>query len=288
MTEFNLNENPLAKVITPEKIDYQKEGLSFLEGIVYSDCDPEICRMDLVFPKETEKKLPVVIWVHGGGWTDENLTRKYLPSRQLADLCKRGYVTASIDYRLTGHAPFPAQIEDCKSAVRYLRKHAGDYPIDPDRIAVWGESAGGHLAELMAYSTDEEFNDGTNDKVSSSVQGVVAWYAPCDLRTNDEWPEDEEIYQRLFAGVKGVCEERLRAKASPICYADRHNPPTLLMHGDADRLVDYGNSRMMYTRLKDAGNDAELVTVTGQGHGFFEGEEYYREIYQFLDRVLKR
>ncbi len=285
--EFNLNENPLAKVITPEKIDYEKEGLACLEDIIYAPNDREACRMDMVYPAGQQEKLPVVIWVHGGGWSDENLTRKYLPSRELAELSKRGYVTVSIDYRLTGKAPFPAQIEDCKSAVRFLRSHGQDYPVDVNRIGVWGESAGGHLAQLMAYSSDGEFDNGTNSGVSSAVQGVVAWYAPCDLRTNKEWPEDEEIYNRLFPEQDIRKQAELRKAASPVCYADRKNPPSLLMHGDVDRLVDYENSRLMCERLKEAGNDVELVTVPGQGHGFFEGEAYYGRIYAFFDRILK-
>jgi len=285
---FNLNEEPLAKVITPPVIDYGKEGLVLEEGITYTVNNGKACLMDIVYPADAKGELPAVIWVHGGGWSDENLTRKYLPSRELAELAKRGYVTASIDYRLCQEAPFPAQIVDCKAAVRFLRANARRYHVDADHIGAWGESAGGHLAELMAYSDDDEFVDGHNSGFSGRIQAVVPWYAPSDLR---EEPGGDgqvpQIYRDLFA-----CEDmeeckRLAETASPVTYTGRKNPPTLLMHGDADRLVSPDESRMMEKALREAGNEVTLVMVPGQIHGFFEGEEYYQEIYRFFDRTLK-
>lgn len=288
---MNLQEVPVAKVVTPPKIAYEKEGLQFFEGVVYKTWQGVDCRMDIVCPEGTDGAYPAVVWVHGGGWSDENLTRKYLPSRELADLAKQGYVTASIDYRLCQVAPFPAQIEDCKAAVRFLRANAARYQIDPDHIAAWGESAGGHLVELMAYSDDTEFMDGTNPEYSSRLQGVIPWYAPIDLRREasakkEGGPEEDSPFVRLFAYEDEEERQRMMEAASPILYADRKNPPTLLMHGDADRLVSYSASVEMEHALQAAGNDVELVTVPGQGHGFFDGEEYYQRIYAFLERVL--
>lgn len=284
---MDLNEEPLAKVITPPVIDYEKEGLIQKEGVPFTTNNEKSCLMDIVYPADAQGKLPVVIWVHGGGWSDENLTRKYLPSRQLAGLAKKGYVTASIDYRLAQEAPFPAQIVDCKAAVRYLRAHADTYHVDADHIAAWGESAGGHLVELMAYSNDEEFVDENNAGFSSRIQGVVPWYAPADMRKDLEAEGEGELYRLLFRAETLEESRHLSELASPILYADRKNPPTLLMHGDADRLVDYGESVRMEKALREAGNDVMLLTVPGQGHGFFDGEEYYQEIYKFFDRVLK-
>lgn len=281
---MNLQEIPVAKVVTPPKIDYEREGLDFFEGVVYKTWNGKDYKMDLVCPKGAGGIYPAVIWVHGGGWSDENLNRKYLPSRELADLAKKGYVTASIDYRLCQEAPFPAQIEDCKAAVRFLRAKATEYQIDSERIAAWGESAGGHLVDLMAYSDDTEFMDGTYPEFSSRLQGVIPWYAPADMRMVRE---SSELCQRLFAYEDEEVRSRMMEAASPIFYAGRKNPPTLLMHGDADRLVSYESSLEMYEALKKAGNPVELITVSGQGHGFFDGEEYYQKIYEFLDWVLR-
>ncbi|MDE7047342.1 alpha/beta hydrolase [Parablautia intestinalis] len=285
---MNLREDPLAKVVTPPVIDYKKEGLVFEEGLVYTTNSEKECRMDIVYPADAKEALPAVVWVHGGGWSDENLTRKYLPSRELAELSKRGYVTASIDYRLCQEAPFPAQIADCKAAVRYLRANAERYHVDPDHIGAWGESAGGHLVELMAYSDDSEFVDDHNSGFSSRIQAVVPWYAPSDMRDKEggeKWRS--EIFQKLFACGDVEEKKRMMEKASPITYAGRKNPPTLLMHGDADRLVSPESSLALEKALRKAGNEVTLVMVPGQIHGFFDGDEYYQQIYRFFDKALK-
>ena len=111
----------------------------------------------------------------------------------------------------------------------------------------------------MAYSSDREFDNGTNSGVSSVVQGVVAWYAPCDLRTNKEWPEDEEIYNRLFSEKDARKQAELRKAASPVCYTDRKNPPSLLMHGDVDRLVDYEKQAMTWNLSLFQGRDMAFL-----------------------------
>jgi acetyl esterase/lipase len=278
---------PLAKVITPEKIDYEKEGMKFFEGVTYVIHDDNEIKMDIVIPENGMRAMPCIIWVHGGGWADKNLTRKYLPSVEILELNKKGYITVSIDYRLTGTTPFPAQIQDCKSAVRFLRNHASEYHIDGDKIAAWGESAGGHLVELMAYSSDTEFEDGTNSGESSCIQCVVPWYAPIDLRSKEAAIDSDDAVCALFVGMDGEEKEKNMEAASPILYAERKNPPTLLMHGDSDRLVDYACSQKMYEALKHAGNEVEFITVPGQGHGFFDGQEYYIKIYDFFERILK-
>lgn len=282
---MNLNEVPLAKVVTPPQIDYEKEGITFMEDVEYVYHAQKAYRMDIMYPSGTTQALPAVIWVHGGGWSDENLTRKYLPSLEIAALVKRGYVAASIDYRLSQEARFPAQIEDCKSAVRFLRMNAEAFHVDPERIAAWGESAGGHLVELMAFTCDGEFTDANYPGISSRIQAVIPWYAPVDLR--QEEGEEKEIFERLFAYEDEMERRQIREKASPIVYAARKNPPTLLMHGDRDRLVAFDSSRSLYEAMKAAGNDVELITVPGQGHGFFDGTDYYHKIYEFLDRTLK-
>ena len=121
----DIPEVPLARVIDPERVDWSAEGLIYEPDLQYGYAGGRALMMDIMYPPvEEERKHPVVIWVHGGGWSSEDLTRVYRPEKEMAHLCKMGFVCASIDYRLSQHAPFPAQIEDCKEAVRYLRANA--------------------------------------------------------------------------------------------------------------------------------------------------------------------
>lgn len=140
---------------------------------------------------------------------------------------------------------------------------------------------------MMAYSTEEEFRNSCYSSFSGKLQAVIPWYAPDDLRMDEEKWNGQEIYKRLFPINEK--EERLKLMeiASTIVYAGRKNPPTLLMHGEADRLVSPECSKNMYKALKEAGNDVELILIPGQGHGFFEGKEYYDRIFSFLDEKLK-
>ena len=125
-----IEEVPIARVIEPERVDWDKEGLKYWEHVPYSSQSPRQY-MDIWAP-EGAKDLPVISWIHGGGWNDEKLTEKYRPEPEMARLSKLGFVCASIEYRLAKHAPFPAQIEDCKCAVRFLRANAEKFGIDPN------------------------------------------------------------------------------------------------------------------------------------------------------------
>lgn len=284
----NIPEVPMARVIDPERVDWAAEGLHYEPDIQYGYASGRALMMDVMYPPVEEKKHPVVIWVHGGGWSDENLTRLYRPEKEMADLCKMGFVCASIDYRLSQHAPFPAQIEDCKEAVRYLRANAAKYGIDTERFGAWGESAGGHLVELMAVSDDTEFIRGENQEYSSRIQAAVPWYAPRDMRKTIPEMKQNPNWARLFAADSDEESLKLMEAASPIVYAQRKNPPMLLMHGRADKLVSVMESVEYYKALTAAGNDARLVLIPGQGHGFFEGQEYYDVINDFFREILMK
>ena len=224
----NHQEIPLAKVITPPVIDHEKEGICFKEGVEYVSHDGRAYHMDIQYPANAQGKLPAVIWVHGGGWSDENLTRKYLPSREIADLVKRGYVAASIDYRLSLYyhvapqARYPIPQRQLLAAIDHVRSHAEEYHVDPEHIAAWGESAGGHLVELMAFTTDDEFVDSNYPGISSRIQAVIPWYAPYDLREKEgEEEEGKEVYRNLFAYEDEQERRRVREAASPVTYAAR-------------------------------------------------------------------
>jgi acetyl esterase/lipase len=204
-----------------------------------------------------------------------------------------GYAVAQVGYSLSQEAKFPAQIHDCKAAVRWLRANAAKYNLDPNKFVAWGGSAGGHLVALLGTSggvAELEGND--NDlRESSRVQAVVDWFgltdflhigdAKSDLQHNA--PDSPE--SKLIGGALLENKDKA-AKASPITYVSKDAPPFLIMHGDHDRTVPFNQSELLYTALKEAGVDATLVPMKGAGHGF-GGPEAIAPVRGFLERCLK-
>ncbi|MBQ8995686.1 MAG: alpha/beta hydrolase [Oscillospiraceae bacterium] len=281
-----IEEVPIARVIEPERVDWDKEGLKYWEHVPYSSQSPRQY-MDIWAP-EGAKDLPVIIWIHGGGWNDEKLTEKYRPEPEMARLSKLGFVCASIEYRLAKHAPFPAQIEDCKCAVRFLRANAEKFGIDPNKIGAWGESAGGHLTALLAVTGNVKEFEGKGGWLdqSSAIQAAVPWYAPYDMVASVQQAGGNELFQLLFGGTIEEKKDLIWA-ASPMKYAGDPLPPMLLMHGDMDRLVPTKQTLDFYLAARERGNPVELCIVPGQGHGFFDGDIFYERIGLFFCRVLK-
>ena len=139
-------------IVSAERVNFNREGVTVIDGEIYSVTEDGILRMDCFYDQQIKEKKPAIIWIHGGGFTEEDISRKCRPERRFLHLVKEGYFLASIDYRLAQVRPFPAQMEECKCAVRYLRKNADKFGIDPERIGIWGESCGGQIAGLMSVS----------------------------------------------------------------------------------------------------------------------------------------
>jgi acetyl esterase/lipase len=221
--------------------------------------------------------VPVVVFLHGGGW---RLGSRHSagPAYRDADpgpferVARAGVAVASIDYRLSGEAAWPAQLHDAKAAVRWLRFRAAELGIDPDRVASWGESAGGHLAELLGLTGDDADLEGAVGVTgpSSRVRAVAAWYAPSDLATvaagvgADPMAVDSREALLLGAPVPAVPE--LAAQASPLSHVHPGAPPFLLLHGRDDRLIPCDQSERLADRLRQAGAPVELETYPGAGH----------------------
>ena len=225
--------------------------------------------------------MPLVIWVHGGGWSRGNKDRA-----PTAGLTRRGFAGASIQYRLSGKASFPAQIHDCKAAVRYLRANAAKYNIDPDRIGVWGASAGGHLVSLLATSDGNKDLEGTvgdNPGVSSRVQAVCDFFGPTDLV--DLTPRMGSPAIAALMGGSAEAKPDAYAAANPITHIDKTDVPFLIMHGDKDTLVPMRQSEMLEKALHAAGVPVTLFVVKGAGHGF-AGLAEARMVVGFFERTL--
>lgn len=249
-------------------------------------------KLDIYIPKtESNQPRPLVVWIHGGGWKNGNR----FPCPALF-LTQHGYAVASLGYRLTDAAIFPAQIHDCKSAIRYLRKNASELGVDPDRFGVWGSSAGGHLVALCGTSGNAPQLEGTVGVTgqSSSVQAVCDYYGPTDLlkmasqsdpnpRIDHDAPDSPE--SKLLGGPIQQKPD-LGRLANPITHVDGSDPPFLIVHGDADPLVPHQQSRMLHDALKAANVPSELVIVPGGGHGPFRNPEQLQRVRKFFDTVL--
>lgn len=244
---------------------------------------------DVYVPEGTTAPPPVIVWIHGGGWRSG--------SRELApDLnrffAERGFAMVAIDYRLSRVALFPAQIEDVRTAIRWLRSIASGYGVDSSRIGLWGASAGGHLAALAALAPANAFRsaDAAFRDQDTAVQAVVVGYAPIDFLqldahrpppgTRSEDPEslllpdpdqrsiEPHSYESLLLGAPiATCPERVRA-ANPIAYIGERPAPFLILHGLADTTVPPHQSELLYNALRAGRTEVSLALIEGLGHGF--------------------
>ncbi len=237
-------------------------------------------KLDLYVPANA-RNLPLVVWIHGGGW--EGGTKE--APKTLGLLWHGGYAVASIEYRFSSDAVFPAQIEDAKAAIRWLRAHAAEHGIDPERIGVWGFSAGGHLAALLGTSSEaHEFDKGENLNVSSRVQAVCDFSGPIDF-TKLKNPGGTSL-ERLLGGPLSQ-HLALAAKASPLTFVTKNAPPFLIVHGGQDDLVPPAQGELLADALKKAGGDATMHVVPGSGHD--PQEAGMNELVGgFFDRALRR
>jgi len=240
------------------------------------------------YPKEGDK-LPVLVWVHGGGWTGGS--KAGMPGQ---DFLNQGYAQVSINYRLSSQAIFPAQIEDCKAAIRWLRANAATYNFDPDRIGVWGASAGGHLVAFLGTSGETTgFDVGDNLDQSSKVQAVCDIFGPTDFTPMETLPEQFAVVAEPVTGLLGgPAHERkeLAEKASPITYVEKPNAPFLILHGDEDMLVNVDQSIRLHDALQKAGVESQLIVSKGEGHSgyVFESKNLMTNIAEFFDKYLKQ
>ena len=257
------------------------------KNIEYGRAGDKPLLLDLYRPQNSGGSLPIVMWVHGGGWNKGSKDR--CPATWLTD---HGYAVASINYRLTDEAQWPAQIDDCRTAVRWLRSHADEYGLDGSQVAAWGGSAGGHLVALLGT-----LDAPGNETVSSRVQAVCDWYGPSDLLTmppNVLSPGKTEADLANSNGAKllgGVVRDRpeLARQASAIFQVSADDPPFLIMHGDKDPGVPLDQSQRLHDKLKVAGVSSTLKVIEGAGHGGkeFQTPEVRQIILEFFNRHLR-
>ena len=247
--------------------------------------------MHILRPKVLPKDpMPVLVYIHGSAWGKDN---KDLAIARLIATAQQGYFGATIQVRTSGEAAFPAQIEDAKCAIRFLRAKAGEYHIDPDRIGVWGDSSGGHLASLVGTTANvKEFEgNGGWTEFSSRVQAVCACCPAIDFLAAD-WPERHNTgpngpAYRLLRGDPRKEKVELAKKASPLTWITKDCPPFFIVHGDKDTTVPYSQGQSLLEALKKAGVDATLYTIKGGNHGAVHQQDKI-VVSEFFDKQLKR
>ena len=252
----------------------KRPGVVVARDLTYGTAGGTQLKLDLAVPKEGSGPFPAIVFLHGEGWRAGN--RRQM-SHFIDGVARMGYVGVTVEYRLVPAARFPAQVEDCKAALRWLRANAANYRVDPGRIGVVGFSAGGHLAAMLGVTGE-------------NVQAVVSFFGPTDFSTRD-WPRDlerEVIVPFLggsFADIPAVYE-----RASPVSHVTKDSAPFLLFHGSEDELVPVDQSKRLAERLKSFGVPVRLVVLEGEGHGFTDAhnQECMMQMMAFLGERLKR
>ena len=238
------------------------EGVIETKDLEYGKAGDRALLLNLYRPAKQDKPAPGLIFIHGGGWTSGNRTDYTYYTVRFA---KRGYVCATISYRFAKEAPFPAAVQDAKCAVRWMRANAAKYSINPDKLAVIGGSAGGHLSMMTGYSSDapELEGDGGNPGVSSRVQAVVDLYGPCDL--DCEQARNVDVV-KTFIGKPYDEAPELYKRASPLTYVTKDDPPTLILQGTIDDIVPPWQSDRLADKLKGNGVPYQYEKFEGWPH----------------------
>ncbi len=285
-------------------------GAVITPGLTYSTLNGfRPLTLDLYRPKTQAGPVPLVLWVHGGGWTGGSPRGDMLGrdgARFFADLAARGYVVASVTYRFSGEARFPAQIQDVKSSIQWLRGHAAEYGIDPARVVLMGGSAGGYLSALGGLSCGDKSLDPPAPAgaaagaapPSNCVSAAVAMYPIVDLRSHSVYIPASGVSARspqrlLGCDVVAACDPARLASSDVLAHADPKDPPFLIFHGDADVTVSPDQSRMLLAALKAKNVPAELIIVPGAVHGFGNVTDAQRtditqRLYRFIDEHTRR
>lgn len=260
----------------------------------YADNENPKQKVDLYLPKKrnTDKPLPVVALIHGGGWVNGDRLGYAAAAIQFA---RTGdYASVAVGYRLTKEARWPAQIHDCKAAIRWIRAHAKEYNLDPDKIAVMGSSAGGHLSSLIGTSGDVkelEGDLGPNTTFSSRVQCVVNLCGPQDFTQALMFDKEKKpvLKDDAVIGLLGGNYEEKHSEAvaaSPVTYVTKDDPPFITFHGSADQRVAYLHAEAIHAALQKAGIPSLLIPITNGGHGSVSHPEVIARAKLFVGKTF--
>ncbi len=274
-------QRPAAPLAIPDSIEFQKD-------VVYGKGGGKDLTLNLARPKIASSPSPCIVIIHGGGWA---AGKKEAHNDLAVTLAGKGYVAVTVGYRLAPDAIFPAQIEDVKCAVRYLRASSEKYKLDPKRIGAVGFSAGAHLSMMLGVTDkpDGLEGEGGHAEQSSKVQAVVSFFGPTDLTAPEIFPEVSPILKKFLGGTLSEKTD-LYKKASPINYVKADSAPMLLFQGTNDVLVNWKQAVRMAEALMKHDVDGRLELLLGLGHGW-SGKELIRtaeSTFAFFEEKLKK
>ncbi|CAN5238435.1 hypothetical protein BH11CYA1_BH11CYA1_40940 [soil metagenome] len=274
-------------------------SVRFIPNIAYINDKTKPARssqmLDLYVPTKSYPLIPLIVFIHGGAWLQGDKDEAKDIGVLLA---QNGFAVASLNYRLTGEAQYPSQLEDCQKAIAFLRTKAPEYGYSADRIGVWGVSAGGHLAALLGTLSGDKNVEISSDSqtkpdLASQVQAVVDWCGLTDLNSVKEqagskmridYDSTDGPVAKLLGGL-AIDKKELAAEASPVTYVSKNDPPFLIVHGDIDDLVPFAQSQELSEKLAKAGVPTKLVVVQGAGHQLGSEQEFKR-IMDFFKQTL--
>lgn len=267
------------------------QGTVLHGNVPYNNDDLPKHLLDIYLPEKISGKVPLVIFIHGGGWlvNDKYADMGYM-KKTVAEIVSNGFALASIDYRFATQAIFPAQMQDCNRAISFLFDNADQYGFDTNRFAVMGFSAGGHLASLVGLSKNNNlenfFMPGTTK--SFSIKAVVDFYGPAELIL---FPgnHDPQSPESILIGATPLARPDLAKAASPVTYVDKNDPPFLLIHGEKDDMVSPKQSQLLSAWLTVAGVQNELIIVKDAPHYgvMFDADDVRNKVMSFLNKHLK-
>ena len=280
----NNNRNRQSGMSTEQLLKTVPNDVLVEPDIAYRPGASKAWRLDLIRPKKDSGALRAgIVFVHGGGWrSGDKRTGTFL--RGAIEYAQKGYVCITVNYRLTGEAPFPACIEDVKCAVRWFRAHARKYNLDPNRLGAYGNSAGAHLVSMLGLcQTDAGLEgDGPHQDQSSMVQAVCASATPTKLDLFGHSPQSNE----RFKGDTDDERIKLIRNSSPINHVSNDAPPFLLIHGTADTTVNVKHSDILVEALKKEGADVTYIRIYDAGHGVFN--QHKDQTHPAMERFFAR
>ncbi len=272
-------------------------SVTYLHDVVYAERSGERQRLQILIPSKgfmgmpDDSRWPLVVYIPGSAFMRQD---NYMMLPWLIDFAKRGYVVASVEYRPSDVAPFPAHVQDTKTAIRFMRMHAREYRVDPDKIAIFGGSSGGHTAAFVGITGDEGPDTDLYGEYSANVGCIIDWFGPTAIELMNAYPSGidhtkPDSPEGRLIGRKNVLENlELAYPVNPINYLskDKPTPPVLIMHGDRDFLVPFNQSVLLYEKLRELGKDVEFYKLKDGSHGFMGFNS--RAAYDIVDEFIRR